>query len=165
MYEASLGGIEEQLLERTPDGNLFVNEMTTGGQTIGKMDHLVCFLPGVIALSADAGAVSATSDVGRIPAAQRTVADLAAEKARLMQEAHDLVSTCVKFYNMTPTGTRHEGTAIISAAGGMHSPLQSQEKNTQNFISFPSFLTVFECATAQDLPQKSPASMPRAVPR
>lgn len=121
MYEASLGGIEERLLERTPDGNLFVNEMTTGGQTIGKMDHLVCFLPGVIALSADAGAVSATSDVGRIPAAQRTAADLATEKARLMQEAHDLVSTCVKFYNMTPTGTRHGDWVINSTAGGMHS--------------------------------------------
>ena len=40
-------GVRDRMLMRTDkDGLLFVGELNTG-HTVPKMDHLVCFLPGI----------------------------------------------------------------------------------------------------------------------
>jgi hypothetical protein len=52
MYERSVRGIEKHLIKRTQgkDKLLYIAEMNMKGTTVGKMDHLVCFVPGMLAL-------------------------------------------------------------------------------------------------------------------
>lgn len=68
-YVEAMGGVRRRLLRRSaPDGLLFVGELTgRGGSDEGgggrraeatKMDHLVCFLPGLLALGHLHGAES-----------------------------------------------------------------------------------------------------------
>jgi hypothetical protein len=46
-YEEAMRGVRNQMLMRTDqDGLLFVGELSNG-QAVPKMDHLVCFLPGM----------------------------------------------------------------------------------------------------------------------
>ena len=78
-------GIEKQLLVRTKSTDrLFARELR-GKRPDNKMDHLVCFLPGMLAL----GAV-------RLEEGEAA--------ARHMAQAKDLTDTC-HFMYATPTGS------------------------------------------------------------
>ena len=75
--------IKTDLVSRTEGerGALYVAEMR-GGVKSTKMDHLVCFLPGMLALGYWHGA----------------------NDAEELHMAEELLDTCVGFYKHTPTG-------------------------------------------------------------
>ena len=57
-YEEAMQGVRDKLLGHSTGrlGLTFVGEVLTSGETDPKMDHLVCFLPGTLALGAAHGA-------------------------------------------------------------------------------------------------------------
>jgi len=51
MYVTAVDGMKEQLLGRaSPSGMLFVGESSASQPLIPKMEHLTCFVPGMLAL-------------------------------------------------------------------------------------------------------------------
>ena len=78
-----MDAIKTDLVSRTEGerGALYVAEMR-GGVKSTKMDHLVCFLPGMLALGYWHGANDADE----------------------LHMAEELLDTCVGFYKHTPTG-------------------------------------------------------------
>lgn len=51
MYTNAVSGIMTKLVGRTKkSGWVFLGELETNGQLVPKMDHLVCFMPGMLAL-------------------------------------------------------------------------------------------------------------------
>jgi endoplasmic reticulum Man9GlcNAc2 1,2-alpha-mannosidase len=79
----------------------FVAELPSGigGCLSPKMDHLVCFLPGAIALGATGGLTVAEA---------RRSPDWNAEKDQQMQLAKELMKTCWGMYEVTETGLAPE---------------------------------------------------------
>ena len=55
MYDEAVDGIRSQLLKRSHPSNLLYVAELEGNRVSPKMDHLVCFLPGVLALGATLG--------------------------------------------------------------------------------------------------------------
>lgn len=55
MYDEAVDGIRSQLLHRSFPSNLLYVAELEGSSLSPKMDHLVCFLPGVLALGATLG--------------------------------------------------------------------------------------------------------------
>jgi len=91
MYINSMNAMMDELLsESHPYKFRFVAELI-GGQRNGKFDHLVCFLPGLLALGVESNAVQD-------------------EKIREqhIQVASDLMDTCIAFYIASPTGLSPE---------------------------------------------------------
>lgn len=70
-----------------------------GGKLSPKMDHLVCFLPGSIALGATGGYTVAQA---------RKMPGWTAEKERQIELARDLMKTCWGMYAVTATGLAPE---------------------------------------------------------
>ena len=81
MYLAAVDALKAHLLAVSNDGRKYVSEMKAGART-GGFDHLVCYVPGMLAL----GALS-------IPGRQPDL-DLAV----------DLLDTCISLYLDQPTG-------------------------------------------------------------
>ena len=80
-YIASISGVQKLLVRRSkPNNLLFVGELDTGSNFQPKMDHLVCFLPGTLALGVHYG----------MPAEH-------------MQLAEELLATCYETYMEQPT--------------------------------------------------------------
>lgn len=80
-YIASIAGVQNLLVRHSkPNNLLFVGELINGVDFKGKMDHLVCFLPGTLALGVHYG--------------------MPAEHLRL---AEDLLYTCYQTYAAQPT--------------------------------------------------------------
>jgi mannosyl-oligosaccharide alpha-1,2-mannosidase len=71
------------------EGLVFVGEVQNGRERVPKMDHLVCFLPGTLALGAKHGLGGGL-------------------EGSHMQLARDLLYTCVQMYKTTPTGLAPE---------------------------------------------------------
>ena len=88
MYEKSVHGIIDNLLQQDTSGYLYLSELING-QTTSKMDHLACFFPGTLIY----GAI-------HIPSQASTV---------LIDVARHLARTCFEMYN-TPTGLAAEST-------------------------------------------------------
>jgi len=109
MYQQSITGIQTKLLKRSKGSNLLYVAELEGSVHKPKMDHLVCFLPGVIALGAQHGAVSVDSEAD----AQPEHPFIARTKAELMQVAHELTATCWQMYRRTPTGLAAEITHFV----------------------------------------------------
>ncbi|XP_065576067.1 endoplasmic reticulum mannosyl-oligosaccharide 1,2-alpha-mannosidase-like isoform X1 [Artemia franciscana] len=86
-YIDSVSGMVKHLFKRSgPSGYLFVGELASGGSDFRpKMDHLVCFLPGTLALG--------------------TLFGMPQEHLRLAEE---LIHTCYKTYAIQPTGLAPE---------------------------------------------------------
>eukprot|EP00658_Telonema_sp_P-2_P071595 TRINITY_DN60835_c0_g1_i2.p1 TRINITY_DN60835_c0_g1~~TRINITY_DN60835_c0_g1_i2.p1 ORF type:complete len:473 (+),score=111.46 TRINITY_DN60835_c0_g1_i2:164-1582(+) len=82
LYESCIAGMRKNLLHRTPGGMQYVG--TTSNQ--GKMEHLACFLPGLLALGAH------TAEVGSKTAAED------------MDLAKALMQTCYNSYAESPLG-------------------------------------------------------------
>jgi len=117
-----LGGWYEDA--RDVDHWIFIKEITSD-QTIPKIDHLVCFLPGSLALDVyhkyqpSAGAEALNTSA------------LPPEGKRQLLLAHKLMQTCVQMYFRTTSGlapeiTRFGGGGLVDDSGSMHSLLRPE---------------------------------------
>lgn len=102
MYEEAMKGVRHLLVRKSiPNGLVFVGELPYGfhGGFSPKMDHLVCFLPGTLALGATKGITKEKA----MRANKLTFEDL--ENLKL---AEDLAKTCFEMYSVTSTGLSPE---------------------------------------------------------
>lgn len=102
MWNEALAGIQKHLIIPTKHAKLsIVAELPSGigGDLSSKMDHLVCFLPGSIALGATGGLTEA--EARRLPSWN-------AEKDEQMKLARELTKTCWGMYKVTQTGVAPE---------------------------------------------------------
>lgn len=102
MWEEALAGIQKHLVTTTKHSNLqFIAELPhgIGGKLSPKMDHLVCFLPGSIAIGATEG---------RTEAEARKLPSWNAQKEEQMQLARELMKTCWAMYAVTESGLSPE---------------------------------------------------------
>ncbi|KAK9837344.1 hypothetical protein WJX81_007743 [Elliptochloris bilobata] len=103
-YKEAMRGVRERLLQRTVPGRAggglaYVGELH-GGVIVHKMDHLVCFLPGLLALGHLHGVSTARSG-------EQSDLDL----------AKDLMATCNELYRRTPAGLAPEIAFFTPRAG------------------------------------------------
>jgi len=95
MYDEFVAKLEELLIKRSsPNGFMVVGEFE-GGHVEPKMDHLVCFLPGLLALGAE----------GKHEEAH-------------MRLAKGLMETCGQLYETQPTGLAPEIASFRVQEGG-----------------------------------------------
>ena len=100
MYNAAIAGVRKHLLAKSHPSHLtFIAELPDGigGELSPKMDHLVCFMPGLLALGATEGLTveeARKADNG-IKWGIRQEDDL--------KLARELMRTCYEMYNVTAT--------------------------------------------------------------
>ncbi|KAJ5953345.1 Mannosyl-oligosaccharide 1-2-alpha-mannosidase [Penicillium verhagenii] len=102
MWEEALAGIQKQLVITTKHSHLrVIAELPSGigGRLSPKMDHLVCFLPGSIAIGATEG---------RTEAEARKLPFWNAQKEKQMELARELMKTCWAMYAVTESGLAPE---------------------------------------------------------
>jgi mannosyl-oligosaccharide alpha-1,2-mannosidase len=102
MWEEALAGIQKHLVTTTKHSNLrFIAELPQGigGKLSPKMDHLVCFLPGSIAVGATEGQTEAEA---------RKLPSWNAQKEEQMELARELMRTCWAMYATTESGLSPE---------------------------------------------------------
>ncbi|XP_057246980.1 mannosyl-oligosaccharide 1,2-alpha-mannosidase MNS3 isoform X2 [Beta vulgaris subsp. vulgaris] len=102
MYEEAMKGVRHLLVRKSvPNGLLFVGELPYGasGSFSPKMDHLVCFLPGTLALGATKGMTKSKAMKENF---------LSFEDLENLRLAEDLAKTCVETYFVTKTGLAPE---------------------------------------------------------
>lgn len=107
MWKESLDGAKQHLLTYTKNSLFTVlAERPAGieGPLHPKMDHLVCFLPGTIALAATGGATLAEA---------RNQPLWGKQEEEDIQLARELVKTCMGMYKVTATGLAPEITHFI----------------------------------------------------
>ncbi|KAG2689021.1 hypothetical protein I3760_09G120500 [Carya illinoinensis] len=102
MYQEAMKGVRHLLVQKSiPNGLVFVGELPFGskGAFSPKMDHLVCFLPGVLALGATKGITK-----------EKAMRDnlLNFEDLENLKLAEDLAKTCYEMYSVTSTGLAPE---------------------------------------------------------
>ncbi|KAK8095653.1 mannosyl-oligosaccharide 1-2-alpha-mannosidase [Apiospora kogelbergensis] len=131
MWDEALEGIKSHLITETRHSKLkFVAELPSGvGGTLSpKMDHLVCFLPGTIALGATQG---------RTLAEARKSLRWTEHHEEDMKLAAELMKTCWGMYAVTGTGLAPE-IAWFEAAGNDLEPNPGSRRSRQssNFRSW-----------------------------
>ncbi|EPS65502.1 hypothetical protein M569_09268, partial [Genlisea aurea] len=102
MYTEAMKGVKELLVRKSvPNGLVFVGELPQGpkGEFSPKMDHLVCFLPGTLALGA-------TKGITKEKAMRENL--LSFQDLENLQLAEDLTKTCFEMYSVTSTGLSPE---------------------------------------------------------
>lgn len=102
MWQEALLGIEKHMIIPAAKSRVsLVAELPqgVGGPLSPKMDHLVCFLPGSIALGATGGLTEAEA---------RKLPTWNARKTREMKLARELMKTCWGMYKVTETGLAPE---------------------------------------------------------
>ncbi|XP_016460287.2 mannosyl-oligosaccharide 1,2-alpha-mannosidase MNS3 [Nicotiana tabacum] len=102
MYVEAIKGVRHLLVRKSvPNGLLFVGELPYGreGGFSPKMDHLVCFLPGTLALGATKGFTKERAMKENL---------LTFEDMENLKLAEDLAKTCVEIYSVTFTGLAPE---------------------------------------------------------
>lgn len=102
MYQEAMKGVRKLLVRRsTPNGLVFVGELPygSGGAFSPKMDHLVCFLPGTLALGA-------TKGISKEKAIKENL--LSPDDVENLKLAEDLAKTCFEMYSVTSTGLAPE---------------------------------------------------------
>lgn len=102
MYEEAMKGVKHLLVRKSiPNGLVFVGELPFGpnGAFSPKMDHLVCFLSGTLALGATKGITK-----------EKAMKDnkLSHEDLENLKLAEDLAKTCYEMYSVTATGLAPE---------------------------------------------------------
>lgn len=102
MWNESLAGVRKHLVTYSDQGHLtLIGELPTGidGIVAPKMDHLVCFMPGTIALAVTGGqTINETKLAGRWNA----------EAESQMRLARELTKTCWGMYKVMVTGLAPE---------------------------------------------------------
>ncbi|XP_022926714.1 mannosyl-oligosaccharide 1,2-alpha-mannosidase MNS3-like [Cucurbita moschata] len=102
MYEEAMKGVKHLLVRKSvPNGLVFVGELPYGSSEAisPKMDHLVCFLPGTLALGA-------TKGISKEEAMKKSL--LSFEDLENLNLAEDLAKTCFEMYEVTATGLAPE---------------------------------------------------------
>jgi hypothetical protein len=102
MWDESLAGVKKHLLTYTKNSHFTVlAERPSGldGNLHPKMDHLVCFYPGTIALAATGGLP--LSKAKKLPTWGK-------KQEEDMALARELTKTCMGMYRVTPTGLAPE---------------------------------------------------------
>lgn len=102
LWDEALAGVRKHLLTYSTRANLTVlGERPDGlsGHLSPKMDHLVCFLPGTIALGATEGL--SLAEAKKSPSWTQ-------KQEEEMQLAKELMKTCWGMYKATPTGLAPE---------------------------------------------------------
>ncbi|KAK8294213.1 hypothetical protein V6Z11_D06G240700 [Gossypium hirsutum] len=102
MYEEAMRGVRHLLVQKTiPNELVFVGELPGGskGSFSPKMDHLVCFLPGTLALGATKGITKEKAMKDNL---------LTIEDFENLKLAEDLAKTCFEMYSVTSTGLAPE---------------------------------------------------------
>jgi len=110
MYTITMDAVLSRLVQKSggPRGMIYVAELESDGRTIiPKMDHLVCFLPGLLALGHANGVGTALQSIPALPSGQGTHLDAA--KA--------IMNTCVQMYKQQPTGLAPEIVHFHTASG------------------------------------------------
>ncbi|KAH8510954.1 hypothetical protein H0E87_008474 [Populus deltoides] len=114
MYEEAMKGVRHLLVQKSiPNGLVFVGELPYGpkGSFSPKMDHLVCFLPGTLALGATKGLTKEKAMKENL---------LKFEDLENLKLAEDLAKTCFEMYSVTSTGLAPE-------IAYFHTEVQAQE--------------------------------------
>ncbi|XP_065197853.1 endoplasmic reticulum mannosyl-oligosaccharide 1,2-alpha-mannosidase-like [Sycon ciliatum] len=107
-YVDSMMGVEKRLLRNSSPSNLlFVGEEKPGNSFYPKMDHLVCFLPGLLALGAENGI----------------------QKDRHMAQAKDILKTCHEMYSRMATGLSPELVHFNMAGQGEDIQVHANDKH------------------------------------
>ena len=97
MFDDAMDGMMKMLLKRSkPSGLLYVSDLE-GGHNVHKMDHLVCFLPAVLAL----GSITLPEDESD-------------RAERYMAVAKGLTHTCYQMYHRNPTHLAPEFVRFVS---------------------------------------------------
>ncbi|CAK7350221.1 unnamed protein product [Dovyalis caffra] len=102
MYEEAMKGVRHLLVRKSiPNGLVFVGELPHGpkGSFSPKMDHLVCFLPGTLALGS-------TKGLTKEKAMKENLLNF--EDLENLKLAEDLAKTCFEMYSVTSTGLAPE---------------------------------------------------------
>ncbi|KKY34524.1 putative endoplasmic reticulum mannosyl-oligosaccharidealpha-mannosidase [Diaporthe ampelina] len=102
MWEQALQGVRKNLVTYTEHSQFtIIGEKVNGveGELTPKMDHLVCFMPGTIALGATDGLTEAEA---------RKLPSWNAQKEKDMQLARELMQTCWGTYKYMATGLAAE---------------------------------------------------------
>ena len=102
MWSDALAGIRKHLLAYTLHSNLTILAERPSGLNaplFPKMDHLVCFMPGTIALAATSGHTLAHA---------RTIPSWTADHEAQIELARELTKTCWGMYKVTATGLSPE---------------------------------------------------------
>lgn len=102
MYKESVEGVKKHLVSHSkPNGLTFIGELETGigGKLLSKMDHLVCFYPGLLALGATGGLP--------LKEAQKLV-NWSKDKESDFKLAEELTESCFQMYKTTVTGLAGE---------------------------------------------------------
>ncbi|KAL5989965.1 Mannosyl-oligosaccharide 1,2-alpha-mannosidase mns3 [Asimina triloba] len=101
MYEEAMKGVRHLLVQKSiPKGLVFVGELPYGlGSFSPKMDHLVCFLPGTLALGATKGFTKKAAMESNL---------LNFDDLENLKLAEDLAKTCFEMYSVTSTGLAPE---------------------------------------------------------
>ncbi|XAR72463.1 Mannosyl-oligosaccharide 1,2-alpha-mannosidase [Bertholletia excelsa] len=102
MYEEAMKGVRHLLVRKSsPNGLVFVGELPYGanGAFSPKMDHLVCFLPGTLALGATKGVTKEKAVKANL---------LSTEDLENLKLAEELAKTCYEMYAVTSTGLASE---------------------------------------------------------
>ncbi|XP_076885356.1 mannosyl-oligosaccharide 1,2-alpha-mannosidase MNS3-like [Bidens hawaiensis] len=124
MYVEAMKGVKHLLVKKSnPNGLVFVGELPSGidGDFSPKMDHLVCFLPGTLALGATKGKTKAKAKEENL----LTFNDL--ENLKL---AEDLAKTCFEMYAVTSTGLAPE-IAYFNSEGYSEEHLDGGNKTSE----------------------------------
>lgn len=98
----AMKGVHNRLVRKSvPNGLVFVGELPYGsnGAFSPKMDHLVCFLPGTLALGATKGKTKEKAMKDNL---------LTFEDLENLKLAEDLMHTCFQMYSVTSTGLAPE---------------------------------------------------------
>ncbi|CAL5183764.1 unnamed protein product [Lathyrus oleraceus] len=102
MYKEAMNGVRHRLVQKSvPNELVFVGELPSGpnGGFSPKMDHLVCFLSGTLALGA-------TKGLTKKQAMENNMLNF--EDLENLKLAEDLAKTCFEMYSVTSTGLAPE---------------------------------------------------------
>ena len=105
-YTQAIQTVRRKLLRRSTGGLLYIAE-ETGNVLSPKMDHLVCFLPGVLALG-DFYNISTRIIHKSEREDTNTTAFSIYHDATDLEIAEQLIETCYQMYRRTPTGLASE---------------------------------------------------------
>nr|XP_043620861.1 mannosyl-oligosaccharide 1,2-alpha-mannosidase MNS3 [Erigeron canadensis] len=124
MYEEAMKGVKHLLVRKSkPNGLVFVGELPSGvdGSFSPKMDHLVCFLPGTLALGA-------TKGITKAKAMEKNL--LTFDDLENLKLAEDLAKTCFEMYAVTSTGLAPE-IAYFNSEGYSEDGLDGGNKTSE----------------------------------
>ncbi|KAK9055959.1 hypothetical protein SSX86_027046 [Deinandra increscens subsp. villosa] len=124
MYAEAMKGVKHLLVKKSkPNGLVFVGELPSGidGDFSPKMDHLVCFLPGTLALGA-------TKGITKSKAMEENL--LTFEDFENLKLAEDLAKTCFEMYAVTSTGLAPE-IAYFNSEGYSEDGLDGGNKTSE----------------------------------